>query len=217
MRSISLTLLLLFSVQQKIISFKIQDLQLPICNNSTFKLGYNSTQFFFNQLFSTKNILSYEEMNCIMNTPTKMSTIINSCISQLTINDNTTPAKVCEGLALDNNENWVSACAPDMPCVEFNTLLINGNFSELIQYCNIESKFKNLLIDTNLIEYSILGYEECQLYDPDICVYPEKNQSDFTYYACAVSRWIFISNFILIYFINPELAINMPGCRIIYN
>tara|TARA_B100000963_G_C22619969_1_gene669408 strand:+ start:615 stop:1265 length:651 start_codon:yes stop_codon:yes gene_type:complete len=211
---IFLFILLILKKSNSIIN--IQNFELPLCKNDTFKLGYKTTQYFYNHLFNHNIVLSKDEMNCIMNTPNKMSNIINTCISQLTINNNTIPEKVCQGMALDDNKNWVSACAPNMPCIEFNTYLINGNFTKLLKHCGVENKFKSLLINTDVAKYSILGYEECQLYDPEICIYPEKNKKKYTYYACPVSRWIFISNFILIYFVNPDFAINLPGCRIIF-
>ena len=43
-----------------------------------------------------------------------------------------------EDIILDNNQNWVSACAPNMPCVEFNTYVINGKFNQLLNSCGIE-------------------------------------------------------------------------------
>ena len=164
---------LIFFFQIKISNglINIQNFQLPVCRNETTRLGYNMTQYFYTHLFYDNITLSTEEMNCIINTPSKLSNIINSCISQLTINNNTKEEKVCQGMVLDNNQNWVSACAPNMPCVEFNTYVINGKFNQLLNSCGIESKFRSLLLNTDLIKYSILGYDIILFYYIYINIY----------------------------------------------
>ena len=56
----------------------IQNFQLPVCKNETTRLGYNMTQYFYTHLFYDNITLSTDEMNCMINTPNKLSNIINS-------------------------------------------------------------------------------------------------------------------------------------------
>ena len=54
-----------------------------------------------------------------------VSGVIQAPGDAFTINNNTIASKVSRGLAKNNDNEWVSACAPDMPCIEFNKLWKN--------------------------------------------------------------------------------------------
>lgn len=198
-----------------VLSFQLADFDLPICSTEGYILGVNRTNELYHELFDSKIVLDENEKKCILDSETKIGHVINMCVGQLTINNMSLSSKVSQGLAMNKENEWVSACAPDMPCIEFNSYVLNNSFTNLLADCGVENKFKKLLKSTNLVLYSYLGYEECQLYNPEKCIYLENNTPN-TYYACPVSNWIFLANFILIYFLDPEIASRMPGCRISY-
>ena len=103
-----------------------------------------------------------------------------------------------------------------MPCVEFNEFVYNHSFSSLIAECEATELYNWLLKQTPFIQASWYGVEYCQRIDPVHCMYVEQEpctEIDRTY-PCAISRWVYASNFMLLYILSPEIAARMPGCRI---
>lgn len=191
----------------------------PICTKNTIgSLGLKKTYQYAKVLFGTiDNHVTKDQRNCILDGPLKISDNIKKCSRDITINNHTNPEKVAQGLALNNNNQWVSACAEDMPCVEFNNFVGNSSFTKLIEYCGATQNFKDLFNNTHFIKSSWYGYEYCQNLYPKKCLYLEKELcSNHEYlYACPVSRWIYASNFMLLYILDPLIASKMPNCRII--
>lgn len=186
-------------------------------SNNIGSLGMLTTLKYGKLLFKDNSIiLDKKQLNCVLNSNFKLSININNCINDITINNNTFPEKVARGLALNNNGQWVSACAQNMPCREFNNFAYNNSLEKLLKYCNAIDKFNIVLNTTDLIISSLFGYEYCQKTHPVKCMYKEPETcSNDKIYACPVSRWIYASNFILLYMLNPSIAMNMPNCRII--
>tara|TARA_A100001015_G_scaffold312643_1_gene418225 strand:+ start:739 stop:1326 length:588 start_codon:yes stop_codon:yes gene_type:complete len=192
----------------------------PICNNKNVGIvGIKKTIEYAKLLFGDiNNFVSKKEKECILNSDLLISQNIRMCVEDLTINNSTKPNKVAKGLALNSNNTWVSACAEKMPCIEFNKYVKNGTFTELIKSCHAEEQFKKLFNNTHFIECSWYGVEYCQNLNPEKCLYLERDScSNVDYlYGCAVSRWVYASNFMLLYILDPNIAAKMPGCRIIY-
>ena len=205
--------------QKDICISPISYMQPPICTEENIgKLGYKKTYEYANLLFGTmNNSITKKQADCIINGPFKMNKNIRECINQLTINNNTLPTKVARGLALNNDNVWVSACAENMPCIEFNKFVFNGTFTKLLDYCNAKEPFKILFNNTHFIKSSWYGVKYCQNLYPKKCLYKEKqtcSNKDYVY-ACPVSRWVYASNFMLFYILNPLFASRLPNCRII--
>ena len=191
----------------------------PICNGNIKGIGLEKALKYGKLFFGdVNNILSKEQFKCITYSKFEISKNIRKCVEQITINNNTNAYDVAKGLAYNDNNKLVSACAKGMPCIEFNNYVGNSSFTKLVKYCNATKQFENLFNDTNFIKCSFYGYEFCQKLYPEKCLYLEKEPcSKFNYlYACPVSRWIYASNFMLLYILNPLIAARMPDCRIIY-
>jgi hypothetical protein len=192
----------------------------PICtpNSLITPLGEEKTYEYANMLFgNTHNILDETQRECILQGPTDIQRVIRTCIDDLTMNENTIPHKVARGLAQNQDDEWVSACAENMPCIEFNQYVYNQSFTNLVSSCNATEIFTWLFNKTHFIESSWYGVKYCQMIDPVHCMYREKDSCSETdhIYACAVSKWIYASNFMLFYILSPEIAARLPGCRII--
>jgi hypothetical protein len=192
----------------------------PVCtpNSPITPLGKEKTYGYANMLFgTTTNILDETQRECILQGQTDMQRIIRTCIDDLTMNENTLPHKVARGLAQNLDGEWVSACAENMPCIEFNQYVYNQSFTELVASCNATEIFAWLFNQTHFIESSWYGVKYCQMIDPVHCMYREKDtclEYDRVY-ACAVSKWIYASNFMLFYILSPEIAARLPSCRLI--
>ena len=218
--------LLLFSYR-KVLSYKspcispIDYMEPPLCTRNIVKpLGLTKSYEYANLLFnSTKYTLNDTQRECILKSNNDMSNNINQCVTQLTINPSTKPIQVSRGLAQNIDGEWVSACAKDMPCVEFNTFVYNHSFSNLINECGANDIYNWLFRQTPFIQSSWYGIQYCQLIDPIHCFYKELEQCSMKSYSypCAVSRWVYASNFMLLYLLSPSIAARMPGCRIPYN
>ena len=220
----TLIFLILFSnikitYQKDICLSPIYYMEPPICTKENIgKLGYKKTYEYANLLFGNKsNFITKEQADCVLNGPFNINKNIRDCVNQLTINNYTSSRKVARGLALNNNSEWVSACAEEMPCVEFNIFVRNGTFNKLLDYCDAKEQFKILFKNTYFLESSWYGVKYCQNLYPKKCFYKEKEAcSNKEYiYACPVSRWMYASNFMLFYILNPFFASQLPNCRII--
>ena len=198
----------------------IEHMKPPVCNNKNVgTIGLKKTFEYAKLLFGKiNNYVSKEQKECILNGYSLMSKNIRMCVEDLTINNYTEPNKVAKGLALNSNNTWVSACSENMPCIEFNKYVENGTFTKLIESCHAEEQFKVLFNNTHFIESSWYGVKYCQHLFPKKCLYLEREPcSNVDYlYGCAVSRWVYASNFMLLYILDPKIAAQMPGCRIIY-
>ena len=195
----------------------IHKIELPECSSNTIGiLGKKKTYEYGKILFDKNIIFTEEQKNCVLNNDDKIGIDINKCIIDITINNQTNPEKVARGLALNSDNQYVSACAENMPCVEFNMFVYNRTFQELLKKCDAYDKFLNVLQKTDLVRSSWYGYEYCQSLNSKTCMYKEKDtcQKD-RIYACPVSRWIYASNFILLYMLSPSIASQLPNCRII--
>ena len=74
----------------------------PICtpNSQITPLGVEKTYQYANMLFeSIYNILDTNQRECILQGPSEINQVIRTCISELTINEETIPHKVAQGLA----------------------------------------------------------------------------------------------------------------------
>ena len=192
----------------------------PICtpNSPITPLGKEKTYQYAQMLFGNiHNVLNEAQRDCILQGPLEINQIIRTCISQLTIHEGTVPHKVVQGLAQNQEGEWVSACAENMPCIEFNQYVYNQSFTDLIESCQATEIFAWLFNQTHFIESSWYGVKYCQMIDPVHCMYKEKEPclGKDRIYACAVSKWIYASNFMLFYVLSPEIATRLPGCRII--
>ena len=199
----------------------IEYMEPPICTRNTVSpLGLTKSYEYATLLFnSTTFTLNQSQRECILYSNNVMSNNINQCIKQLTINPSTIPIQVSRGLAQNDKGQWVSACANDMPCVVFNSLVYNHSFSQLINQCGANEIYKWLFKQTPFIQSSWYGVEYCQRIDPNLCMYQELepcNTNTYTY-PCPISRWVYASNFMLLYLLSPSIAARMPGCKIPYN
>ena len=99
----------------------IEYMEPPICTlNMVAPLGLKKTYQYASLLFNTpRHSLNETQRNCIIHSSSAMSQDINTCVKQLTINPDSIPIQVARGLAQNEEGKWVSACASDMPCVEF--------------------------------------------------------------------------------------------------
>ena len=190
-----------------------------VCNRDINILGekktYEYAKLFFGSIYNTINA---NQRNCILNSKDDISKDIKKCVEQLTINNYTIPSKVAKGLVLNNDNKWISACAKNMPCSDFNQFVYNGTFNKLIKKCNVEKQFKILFNNTHFIQSSWYGIKYCQNLYPQKCFYLEKEKcSNIDYpYACPVSKWMYANNFMLFYILDPLIASRLPSCRIIY-
>ena len=218
---------LLFISNHKVLSYKspcispIDYMEPPLCSYNIVKpLGLTKSYEYANLLFNTtKYTLNQTQRECILNSNNEMSNNINQCVKQLTINPSTIPIQVSRGLAQNNDQEWVSACAKDMPCVVFNTFVYNHSFSNLMNQCGSTEIYSWLFKQTPFIQSSWYGVEYCQRIDPIHCIYEEMEQCTMTTYKypCPLSRWVYASNFMLLYLLSPSIAARMPGCKIPYN
>ena len=217
-----MNLIVLFAIFLPIVTSCISPIEYmepPPCIDSKIKpIGIEYTYKYANLLFGTsKYVLSNIQRECILNSPTSVSNDIKKCIQQITINNNTIPKRVAQGLAMSTDDEWVSACAPNMPCAQFNEFVLNNSFSELINDCKATEIYKWLIQKTSFIESSWYGIKYCQHLYPNKCLYLEQEPCNkiTRIYPCPISRWVYASNFMLLYVLSPNIASKMPGCRII--
>ena len=200
----------------------IEYMEPPICPHLyqlVDPIGLEKAYEYANLLFGNIHYtLNSAQRDCILNGPLKINHDIKTCVQQLTINNETKSHKVAQGLAKNSNDEWVSACATDMPCIEFNRFVYNHSFFELMDYCDATEIYNWLFNQTYFIESSWYGVKYCQHLYPDKCLYLEKEYclEKERLYACPVSRWVYASNFMLFYMLSPEIAARLPGCRIMY-
>ena len=159
--------------------------------------------------------MTKKQSKCILNYGDSISNNINQCIEDLTINKNSIPSKVSRGLAENENGDWVSACAPNMPCIEFNKLVLNGSFYQLMDDCDAKDKIEYLKENSVFKKSSLYGIEYCQRLYPEKCMFEEICNNQDHIYACPVSKYLLASNFMLFYMLDPLIASSMPSCRII--
>ena len=172
-------------------------------------------------LFFGKNLssVSSDQRKCILSGKTLVSQTIRQCSRDLTINIDTIPFKVAQGLSLNQENRWVSACSPGMPCIIFNQYLANGTVGELMNQCGANQQWDLLRNNKYFWESSIKGFTQCQQYLPSLCIYPEEveNNNKTVMYACPVSKDIFTANFLLLYILSPLMASRLPGCKLRYS
>ena len=177
-----------------------------------------SKAFKYSQLLFETNMSSVtlEQRKCIFWGSNPVNQVIRECSRDLTINIDTIPFKVAQGMSLNKDNQWVSACAPEMPCINFNKYLANGSVGLLMSSCGAGQQWESLLNNKNFLGSSLLGFTQCQRYHHSLCIYPEKknNSNQTVMYACPVSKNIYTSNFMLFYLVNPFLATRLPGCRL---
>lgn len=95
-------------------------------------------------------ILTDAEWECTIGQPPRDTEqeLIVSCLNNLTnSNGNTNIPLSSYGLALDNDGNVQSLCAPHAPCLEFN-LLFYGPLEKLAKQCGWFDKFQNMTATT---------------------------------------------------------------------
>ena len=195
-------------------------------NNTIYPIGLNRARDLAMQLFKSQDIhVPYSTIACIRNNTDykDLSQVINSCIDQLTINFSSDKVMVSRGLALNSANQWVSACAPHMPCLKFNDYIVDGTVHKLAQQCDVENYVRTLSTNYNFIHNTYMGITKCQKYLPEICAYNESLgdsshiELKATQYACPVSKYLYTANFMLLYMLDPKVASNMPNCRQAYN
>ena len=196
------------------ISLKTCSQNLPIPVLGILKtIKYSS--LFFGQ---NKTSVSSEQRKCILSGKKKVSQIIRQCSRDLTINPETIPFKVAQGMGLNSENQWVSACAPEMPCIIFNEYFANGTVGQLMDECGAKEQWELIKNNKYFWKTSFLGFSQCQKYQPSLCIYPEKvnNSNQTIMYACPVSEDIYTANFLLLYIVSPYMASILPGCRLKY-
>ena len=189
-----------------------QDLPIPV-------LGISKTIEYSSLFFGkNKSSVSYEQRKCILFSKNQVSDIIRKCSRDITINIQTIPFKVSQGMGLNSENQWVSACAPEMPCIIFNQYLANGSVGELMEKCGAKEQWDLIKNNKYFWKSSFSGFTQCQKYQPSLCIYPEKvdDSNQTVMYACPVSEDIFTANFLLLYIVSPYLASKLPGCRLKY-
>lgn len=209
-----LTLININSAEINSISLKTCSQDLPISILGISKtIEYSS--LFFGQ---NKSTVSCQQRKCILSDKNQVSQIIKQCSRDLTINPETIPFKVAQGMGLNSENQWVSACAPEMPCLAFNDYLANGTVGELMNRCGAKEQWELLKNNKYFWKTSFLGFTQCQKYQPSLCIHPEKvnNTNQTVMYACPVSDDIYTANFMLLYVVSPYIASRLPGCRLRY-
>ena len=202
-------------------SKSIDSISLEKCSPElpVFVLGISKT-IEYSFLYFGKNMssVSSEQRKCILSGKNQVSRIIRQCSRDLTINTDTIPFKVAQGLGLNEKNKWVSACSPGMPCIIFNQYLGNGSVGELMNQCGAKEQWDLLINNKYFWESSIKGFTQCQKYLPSLCIYPEEveNKNKTVMYACPVSKDIYTANFLLLYILSPLMASRLPGCKIRY-
>lgn len=181
-------------------------------------LGTPNTEKYSYLFFGeNRSSVSFKQQKCILDGDNQVSQIIKECSQDLTINSETIPFKVAQGMALNSESNWVSACAPEMPCITINEYLANGTVGDLMISCGAEKQWELVKKNNIFLKSSYLGLTQCQKYQPSLCIQSEKNNYNNTVmYACPVSPHIYTANFMLLYILNPHLAASLPGCRLRY-
>ena len=106
-----------------------------------------------------------------------------------------------------------SDCSPNEPCINFNKLLA-GPLEAVAKRCGFIEKFEALFSQTPII---CLGARasKCQeqvISFSDSCLALYRNE-DKEYYGLAVTPWLWLVNFALIYFADPRIAAYMPKYR----
>ena len=211
----------LMSVMISIHSEEINSISLKTCSQNLPipVLGILKTikysSLFFGQ---NKTSVSSEQRKCILSGKKKVSQIIRQCSRDLTINPETIPFKVAQGMGLNSENQWVSACAPEMPCIIFNEYFANGTVGQLMDECGAKEQWELIKNNKYFWKTSFSGFTQCQKYQPSLCIYPEKvnNSNQTVMYACPVSEDIYTANFLLLYIVSPYMASRLPGCRLKY-
>ena len=212
---------LLFLVN-KVKSLNIIDQLTPYsCDikNKISNLGLHKTFYYADLVnLSRYSYMTPQQSKCILTGDFMVSEVIKECIQQLTINNNTIPNKVAQGKSLNDDNHWVSSCSPGMPCINCNKFAFNGSVAKLMKRCQAEETWSLLIENRYFQESSFLGFTQCQQYNPQLCIYPEKKKDTNTsiVYACPVSKNIYVANFMLMYILSPVIAARMPSCRIPY-
>lgn len=121
-------------------------------------------------------------------------------------------------MGLNSENQWVSAWAPEMPCITFNQYLANGSVGQLMEKCGAKEQWDLIKNNKYFWKTSFSGFTQCQKYQPSLCIYPEKmnNSNQTVMYACPVSEDIYTANFLLLYIVSPYIASRLPGCRLQY-
>jgi len=114
----------------------------------------------------------------------------------------------------DNRELMITSdCSTNEPCINFNKLLA-GPLEAVAKQCGFLAKFEALFSQTPII---CLGARaaKCQgqvISFSDSCLALYRNE-DREYYGLAVTPWLWLVNFSLIYFADPRIAAYMPKYR----
>ncbi len=202
-------------------SESIDSIKLEKCSSElpVFALGISKTiEYSFRYFGKNMSSVSFEQRKCLLSGKNQVSQTIRQCSRDLTINNDTIPFKVAQGLVLNEKNKWVSACSPGMPCIIFNEYLANGSVGELMNQCGAKKQWDLLINNKYFWENSIKGLIQCQKYLPPLCIYPEEveDKNKTVMYACPVSKDIYTSNFLLVYILSPLMAARLPGCKIRY-
>jgi len=130
------------------------------------------------------------------------------------------PALASYGLKLrfaatDGNRELMitSDCSTNEPCINFNKLLA-GPLEATAKQCGFLEKFEALFSQTPIISLGARA-SKCQkqvISFSDSCLALHRN-GDKEYYGLAVTPWLWLVNFCLIYFADPRIAAHMPKYR----
>jgi hypothetical protein len=109
-----------------------------------------------------------------------------------------------------------SDCSPNEPCINFNKLLA-GPLEATAKQCGFLAKFEALFSQTPIV---CLGARasKCQeqvisFSDSCLALNRTEDNGDKEYYGLAVTPWLWLVNFSLIYFADPRIAAYMPKYR----
>ena len=128
-------------------SEEINSISLKTCSQDSAMpvLGIPNTIKYSSLFFGeNKTSVSSEQKKCILSDKNQVSQIIKQCSRDLTINPETIPFKVAQGMGLNSENQWVSACAPEMPCLVFNDYLANGTVGKLMEKCGAKEQWELL-------------------------------------------------------------------------
>jgi hypothetical protein len=107
-----------------------------------------------------------------------------------------------------------SDCSPNEPCINFNKLLA-GPLEATAKHCGFLPKFEALFSQTSIV-YLGSRAGKCQkqvISVSDSCLAVYRSEDKEEYYGLAVTPWLWLVNFCLLYFVDPQVAAYMPKYR----
>jgi hypothetical protein len=117
-------------------------------------------------------ILTDEEYKCLIGTPPRDDSrqIIYACSVDLTNSNGNTDIPLSSwGLYQTSNGDVRSLCAPQAPCLEFNSLFA-GPLEAIAKQCGFANKLARLVTETRFLEFVAQGHRCQQAWMPTSCI-----------------------------------------------